>query len=146
MITPTRIAWNRKGFTLIELMVAVAIVAILAAIALPAYQQYVIRGKRTAAQAQMMDIANREQQYFMANRAYADYPTLTSQTGYALSSDVSANYSASITTGSVLDATCASVASAVPSYVITLAASGSQQSDGNLSLSSEGVKCPSGKW
>jgi type IV pilus assembly protein PilE len=136
------------GFTLVEMMITVAIVAILAAVALPSYQKYVVRGKRTAAQAQMMDIANREQQYFLANRAYADYDTLNSQTGYTLPSEVSANYTPTIEPGKVLDASCAAVASATPSFVITLTAtaSGSQQGDGNLSLSSEGVKCPNGKW
>jgi len=61
-----------QGFTLIELMVTVAIVAILAAIAVPNYQQYVIRAKRAAAQSEMMVIANFEQQYLLANRTYAD--------------------------------------------------------------------------
>ena len=53
---------KQHGFTLIELVITIAVVGILAAIALPSYQQYVIRSKRSAAQAQMMDIANREQQ------------------------------------------------------------------------------------
>jgi len=62
---------TRKGFTLIELIVAVAIVGILAAIALPSYREYVMRGHRRAAQAAMMDIATRQQQFFVATRAYA---------------------------------------------------------------------------
>ena len=85
---------KRRGFSLIELMIALAIVAILAAIALPSYRQYVIRSHRRAAQTSMVDIANREQQYFAANRAYADVATL----GYVLPTDVDANYDFSITT------------------------------------------------
>src|SRR5215207_7603886 len=64
------------GFTLIELMITIAIVAILASIAIPSYRQYIIRGKRSAAKAVMMDIAIREQQFLLANRVYADTRTL----------------------------------------------------------------------
>lgn len=66
-------------------------VAILAAIALPSYERYVLRGKRAAARAQMIDIANREQQYFLANRAYADKAALDAG-GYSLPSEVAAGY------------------------------------------------------
>lgn len=128
-------ARKARGFTLIELMIAVAIVAILAAIALPSYQSYIIRGHRVAAQAQMMDIANREQQYFLANRSYANKATLESN-GFSLPSEVSAKYTYDVTVGS----------GTVPSFTITFTPTGSQASDGALSLNSEGVKTPAGKW
>lgn len=125
-----------RGFTLIELMVVAAIIAILAAIAYPSYQQYVIRGKRSAAQAQMMDIANREQQYLLANRAYADKTALEAG-GYALPSDVSGNYSYSISVSN---------SATPPTFTITFTATGSQASDGNLTLDSAGNKTPTAKW
>ncbi len=56
-----------------------AIVAILASVAYPAYTNHVRKGVRRAAQAQMMDLANREQQFLLSNRAYVDYATYRDQ-------------------------------------------------------------------
>src|SRR5215207_2527923 len=59
------------GFTLLELMITVAIVAILAAIAYPSYQEHLRKGRRAAVQTLLMDAANREQQYLLDARTYA---------------------------------------------------------------------------
>ena len=127
-------AVGQKGFTLIELMITVAIVAILATIAYPSYTQYVIRGHRAAAQAEMMDIANRQQQFFLANRSYA---TTLGDLGYALPGEVGARYTAAI---------AANNAATPPTFTITLTSTGSQSTDGNLTLNSAGVKAPAEKW
>jgi type IV pilus assembly protein PilE len=71
------------GFTLIEMMIAVAIVAILASIALPDYSRYVLRGKLTEAYAMLGDYRLKMEQYKQDNRRYAD-PLNVNACGVAL--------------------------------------------------------------
>ena len=58
------------GVTLIELMVVVAIIAIISAVAYPSYQRYVVKAKRTVAQNTLLQIADRQQQFFMDNKRF----------------------------------------------------------------------------
>ena len=58
------------GFTLIELMITVAIAAILASVALPMYRTYVQRGRIIDATSRLSDFRVRMEQYFMDNRTY----------------------------------------------------------------------------
>lgn len=61
---------EQRGFTLIEMMIVVAIIGILAAIAYPSYDEYVKRGNRTEGQALLSDASARQERYFAQNNAY----------------------------------------------------------------------------
>ena len=67
---------NPKGLTLIELVVTLAIIAILASIAYPSYLDQVRKSRRAVAKSALLDIANREEQYFFSNRSYGVMTTL----------------------------------------------------------------------
>lgn len=61
---------SERGFTLIEVMIVVAIIGILSAIAYPSYTQYVLRGNRSEGMAMLMDAAARQERYFAQNNSY----------------------------------------------------------------------------
>lgn len=63
---------RQRGFTLIELLIVVVVVAILAAIAFPAYRDYVIRSNRATAKGMLTQVADRQEQFYVANKRYSN--------------------------------------------------------------------------
>lgn len=124
------------GFTLIEMMIAVAVIGILSAIALPSYTRYIAKSNRSAAQAHLVDIAQREQQYFMDSRSYGSKADLK----IIDPTNVSGLYDVKID----LPATVP------PSFTVTATPiSGAAQataSEPTLSIDNAGAKLPVGKW
>ncbi len=107
---------KHQGFTLIELMITVAILGILAALAYPSYTAQVQKSRRADAQVALQEIAQRQEAYFLRNRSYAKDVT---QLGYAATS-TEGQYALSIAptpntcTGLAVAACTGYVASAAP--------------------------------
>jgi type IV pilus assembly protein PilE len=91
---------TQKAFTLIELMVTVAIVGILAAIAYPSYQNSVIKSRRADAEGILLGLANALERKFTESNSYAGYTLPASATGYytiSLSQQTTSAYTLSAT-------------------------------------------------
>jgi type IV pilus assembly protein PilE len=104
MRTPLRTKQSASGFTLIEVMITVAVISILAAVALPAYFDYITRSRLVEARANLADMRTRMEQFFLDNRRYpATCTTAATSTtnvslpgnakffGYACTTDVATN-------------------------------------------------------
>ena len=76
---------NDKGFTLIEVMIVVVIIAILATIAIPAYEDYVMRARRTEAKSAIMAAYASLEKHFLNNNAYTTDLNLLHVPGLTLS-------------------------------------------------------------
>jgi type IV pilus assembly protein PilE len=103
------------GFTLVELMVVVVITAILASIAVPAYNSSIRKSRRTEAKTTIMDLAAREERYFATQNMYTTSPAslaygsgafpLQSGTYYQISSVTTSAATATTPGGYVLQVT-----------------------------------------
>ena len=103
------------GFSLVELMIVVTIVAILSAIAIPQYNSSVRKSRRTEAKSAVLDLAGREERYFNTNNAYSATP---SDLGYG---PVGATFPETIGSGyyQVTVAVTAAAPPVLPTYTIT---------------------------
>ena len=135
----------QQGFTLIELMVTVAIIGIIAMIAIPSYSSYILRSNRSAAESFILGVANKEEQYILDARQYAgvaalpgDTTGLTTLSIATVPPEVSRNYN--ITIGGVTITP--------PAYTVTATPIGSQLIRdtlcGTVSINQAGVKTATG--
>lgn len=136
------------GFTLIELMVVVAIIGILAAIAVPNYSAYVVRGSRAAAQTELLQLASLQEKIYLNSNAYT--PNITGiYDGTAAANNTAPsgglNRSAGSTAGCGLTADgkyelCLNITAPSQTYTLTATpiATKTQAGDGNISISENG--------
>ena len=143
---------TQLGFTLIELMITVAIIGILSAVAYPSYTQYIVRANRSAAQSFMFAVNNKQEQYMLDARKYAAGSTALVDMGMTVPADVSSRYTITVAcTMPTAVGNCTASAGA-PTYLITGTPIGSQLIQdakcGALTLSNLGAKTPatSGCW
>ena len=121
--------------TLIELAIVVVIAAVLAAIAYPSYQQYVVRANRSEAQQWMLDIANREEEYFLNTRSYGNMTELAVN----VPERISCYYDVTVAVNN-------SVSPQTYTITATPKVSTAQADDGTLTLNEQGMKTPADKW
>jgi type IV pilus assembly protein PilE len=126
-----RLRLSNTGFTLIELMIVIVIVAVLTMVAYPAYQSYIVKANRAAAKSYLMDMAQKQQLFFNDSRRYAAL--------FELSSTAPPRVEANYVYPFDLNTTSAS-----PVPVFTITASPKlgtrQEGDGDLSIDHTGEK------
>lgn len=114
----TRMA--QQGFTLVDLLIALAIVAILTAIAIPSYQNYVLQARRADAKTGLLDLAAREERYLSLNPT--GYSTVAANLGYAA-------FPVNLGTGATPDYQMSVVSATATSYVLQAVPQGGQTND-----------------
>jgi type IV pilus assembly protein PilE len=127
-----------SGFTLIELMIAVAVIGILAAIGYPNYTDQVRKSRRAEAQASLMSIAALQQQFLLDTRGYASNLAVLN---YTTPTTVARYYTVSVSPALVPPPV-------VPTFTVTAVPTGGQAIDAcaTLSVSANGAKTPVTCW
>ena len=130
---------NATGFTLVELMVVVAVVGILAAIALPSYRNYIIRAARVQAQTEMLELASLQEKVFLNSNSYA-FSVSDPYNGTSASS-----FGLGRTSGNTKDGRYAlslDITAPAQTFILTATpvAGGTQVGDGTIAVSERGTR------
>lgn len=124
-----------RGFTLIELMITVVIIAILASVAYPSYTESVRKSKRASAKARMSEVAGRLQQFYSEGAGAATYTIVLTDLGYPAGALLSEAKGHTVTVA-------AGAAGIGTSYLITGTPVATDPTCGNLTLDHLGTFLP----
>ena len=130
---------TQRGFTLIELMIAVGIIAILAAMAYPSYREYIVRSRRVAAQAIVLEALAFRERVYAENYRYDVYTAGVAVTDAAL---FPSRYSVSPRDGGTPAYTIALASTSANAYVVRATRAGTLGSDkcGDFEVNNFGAK------
>ena len=138
-----------SGFSLVELLVTMLVLAVLLSIAIPGYKDYLIRANKSAVKAVMLEVSSRQEQYLMTNGTYGSL----AQLNYTVPTEVSAVFEINLTTGTNTGSTVTAL-QGLPTFTITASGKADTIQAGHpaagastqLSINQFGLKLPLNEW
>ena len=145
--------YNRRsgrGFTLVEILITIAIVGILVGIGFPSYRAYIVKQGRSAAQGELLELAAMQEKIYLNSNAY----TQNLSANYTGASTGGLGRTNSKTTDGKYDIAFANAAAQSWSLTATPVSGSSQANDGVITINSNGTRtcdktlkwCPNGTW
>ena len=128
---------HHRGFTLVELLITIAVIGVLVSVAYPSYGKYMLKSRRAEAQQALMDVALRQQQLMLDTKKYAES---FGATGATLPASLVPYYR--------IDVVGSNTAGVAPTFTATAVRLGTQLADTcpDLTVNQAGVRAPANCW